>query len=130
MTKISVELGLTLKLASGGGFNMFKPSLSIQDIDLDAEVTPQIESALAAIHQAYGSLEGAMADVIQNSEVEAKGDVITEMGKHITEVETRLRTLELAANRDDAEKEAASGAIKITDGKTASIVSKQVDDTW
>ena len=42
MAKVSVELGLTLKLASGGGFNMFKPSLSIQDIDLDSEIAPQI----------------------------------------------------------------------------------------
>ena len=104
MAKVSVELGLTLKMASGGGFNMFKPSLAIQDIDLDAEVTPQIEAALVAIHQTYGSLEGAMADVIQNSEVEAKGDVITEIGKHITELEARLRTLEVAATQDDSEK--------------------------
>ena len=106
MAKVSVELGLTLKLASGGGFNMFKPSLSIQDIDLDSEIAPQIEAALAAIHQTYGSLEGAMADVIQNSEVEAKGDVVTEMGKHVTELETRLRTLEVAAKQDDSEKAA------------------------
>jgi len=104
MTKVSVELGLTLKMASGGGFNMFKPSLAIQDIDLDAEVTPQIEAALDAIHQTYGSLESAMAEVIQNSEIEAKGDVITEMGKHVTALEARLRTLEVAAHQDDAEK--------------------------
>jgi hypothetical protein len=45
-----------------------------------------------------------MADVIQNSEVEAKGDVITEIGKHITELEARLRTLEVAATQDDSEK--------------------------
>lgn len=115
MAKVSVELGLTLKLASGGGFNMFKPSLSIQDIDLDAEIAPQIEAALAAIHQTYGSLEGAMTDVIQNSEVEAKGDVITEMGKHVTELETRLRTLEVAAKQDDSEK-----AVPVAKG----------DDTW
>ena len=61
MAKVSVELGLTLKLKSGGGFNMFKPSLAIQDINLDAEITPQIEAALAAIHEQMGNDVGAQA---------------------------------------------------------------------
>ena len=119
MAKVSVELGLTLKLKSGGGFNMFKPSLAIQDINLDAEITPQIEAALAAIHEAYGSLEGAMAEVVENSEVEAKGEVITEMGKHVTELETRIRTLALAANQEDAEKTSDKSESKTTG-----------DDSW
>ena len=35
MTKVNVELALTLKMSTGGGFNMFKPSISISDIDID-----------------------------------------------------------------------------------------------
>ena len=35
MAKVSVGLGMTLKLSSGGGFNMFKPEILIADIDLN-----------------------------------------------------------------------------------------------
>ena len=52
MTKVNVELALTLKMSTGGGFNMFKPSISISDIDIDGDVSDQINRSLEVVHEA------------------------------------------------------------------------------
>ena len=100
MAKISVEFGLTLPLESGGGF---APSLAIQDIDLDAEVAPQIANALVAIKQAYGALVDTMAEIVAGSEVKDDGELIAEVDDHITAIETKIQPLLVAAEKDDAE---------------------------
>ena len=53
MSKVTVELGLTLKLATGGGFNFIRPSITIKDIDTEQEAGPQIERALEVVHEAW-----------------------------------------------------------------------------
>jgi len=100
MAKISVEFGLTLPLESGGGF---APSLAIQDIDLDVEVAPQIADALVAIKQVYGAMVDTMAEIIEGSGSKDDGEIIAEVDKHITALETKIQPLVVAAEKDDAE---------------------------
>lgn len=48
MAKVSVDIGLTLKLPGPDSFNMIKPSISYTDIDTDGDVAAQIEACNAA----------------------------------------------------------------------------------
>ena len=100
MAKISVEFGLTLPLESGGGF---APSLAIQDIDLDVAVAPQIAQALVAIKQVYGALVGTMAEIVEGSGSEDGGEILAEVDKHITALETKIQPLVVATEKDDVE---------------------------
>ena len=52
MSKVTVELGLTLKMATGGGYNFFRPSITIADIDTEEEAKPQIDRALEVVKEA------------------------------------------------------------------------------
>jgi len=97
MTKVSVGLGMTLKLSSGGGFNMFKPEILIADIDLDgAESTAsQLQEAIDAVQIVYGAVEEKMTEIIQNSEIEEKRETVTELAKLSHDLDARIRKLEL-----------------------------------
>ena len=99
MAKISVGLAMTLKLSSGGGFNMFKPEISVSDIDLDdPDVSPdeQLKAAIDYIGTVYGQVEGKMSEIIENSEIEEKRETVTELSKASQELSVRLRKLELS----------------------------------
>ena len=50
MAKVNVELGLTLKMQTGGGYNFFRPQVAILDIDIDGDVQDQIDRAIARQH--------------------------------------------------------------------------------
>ena len=98
MAKVSVGLGMTLKLSSGGGFNMFKPEILIADIDLNGDVSPedQLEEALKFIPTVYGAVEEKMGDIIKNSEIEEKRETVTELAKVSHDFDARIRKLELS----------------------------------
>ena len=99
MTKVSVGLGMTLKLSSGGGFNMFKPEILIADIDLDhPTISPfdQLKGAIDVVGTVYGQVEGKMTEIIQNSEIEEKRETVTELAKLSHDLDARIRKLELS----------------------------------
>ena len=99
MAKVSVGLGMTLKLSSGGGFNMFKPEILVSDIDLDhPDVSPeeQLKEAIACIGTVYEQVEGKMSEIIENSEIEEKRETVTELSKVSQDLSVRLRKLELS----------------------------------
>ena len=88
MVKVNVGLDLTLKMASGGGYNMFKPELRIHEIDTEKDLQPQIDDALVVIREAWTALEVIKAsDAIQNS------SLLLELGKRMTEMEAKLATV-------------------------------------
>ena len=109
MAKVSVGLGMTLKLSSGGGFNMFKPEILISDIDLSGDVSPedQLQEALKTVSTVYGAVEEKMGDIIQNSEIEEKRETVTELAKASHDFDARIRKLELsgASSAVEGEKE-------------------------
>ena len=115
MAKVSVGLGMTLKLSSGGGFNMFKPEILIADIDLNGDVSPedQLQEALKTVATVYGAVEEKMGDIIQNSEIEEKRETVTELSKVSHELDARIRKLELSG---------ASQAVEVEE--------KEDDDGW
>ena len=99
MAKVSVGLGMTLKLSSGGGFNMFKPEISVSDIDLahpDVSPEDQLKEAIAYIGTVYEQVEGKMSEIIENSEIEEKRETVTELSKVSQDLSVRLRKLELS----------------------------------
>ena len=93
MSKISVTLGLTLKMNSGGGFNFFRPEITISDIDVDAETEPQIERSLAAIREAWGHIESEMGVIVEGSEIAEKPSALTEINKRMSEFEADIQIL-------------------------------------
>ena len=93
MSKISVTLGLTLKVNSGGGFNFFRPEITISDIDVDADTEPQIERSLAAIREAWSHIETEMGTIVDGSEIAEKPSALTEINKRMAEFEADLHKL-------------------------------------
>lgn len=90
MAKVSIELGLTLKMATGGGYNFFRPSVSISDIDIEQDTSAQIERALEVIEEAWQSAEQAMTKIIQTTEVVENEELLVEIGKRISSLESQL----------------------------------------
>ena len=98
---------MTLKLSSGGGFNMFKPEILISDIDLDGEETLdfQLQEAIKAVQTVYGAVEGKMVEIIQNSEIEEKRETVVELAKVSHDLDARIRKLELSGVSPSVEAE-------------------------
>jgi len=114
MTKVSVGLGMTLKLSSGGGFNMFKPEILIADIDLDhPTVSPddQLQEAIDYIGTVYGQVEGKMSEIIEGSEIEEKRELVTELSKVSQDLNVRVRKLELGVPTKTTETEEVKEAV-------------------
>jgi len=90
MTKVNVELGLTLKMATGGGFNMFKPVMGITDIDIDGDVPDQIKRALEVAHEAWEKLEEDMVDIVAKADAFDSETLLVELGRRMTDMEKQL----------------------------------------
>ncbi len=93
MPRVGVKLGLTLKMSSGDGFNFFRPEVSIDDIDTDTDINPQIEASLQAVHEAYQAAEQAVAKIVETSEVSDHTSVVQEMRERMTSIEADLQKL-------------------------------------
>jgi len=93
MPKVSVELGLTLKMNSGGGYNFFRPQISINDIDTDMDITPQIERSLAAIKEVWGAIEQNIGEIVDASEIAENPSALTEINKRIAIFEADVSQL-------------------------------------
>jgi len=93
MSKVSVTLGLTLKMNSGGGFNFFRPEITISDIDVDADLEPQIERSLSAIHAVWSNIEKEIGTIVDNSEIAEKPSALTEINKRMSEFEADMHIL-------------------------------------
>ena len=90
MSKVSVELGLTLKMATGGGYNFFRPSITIADIDTEQEAKPQIDRALEVVKEAWSALEEHMGNVITSTDVTENESLLVELGRRMSAMENKL----------------------------------------
>ena len=90
MSKVTVELGLTLKMATGGGFNFFRPSITIADIDTEQEAKPQIDRALEVVKEAWAELEEHMGEVITTTDVTENESLLVELGRRMASMEDQL----------------------------------------
>jgi len=93
MTKVNVELGLTLKMSTGGGFNMFKPSISVSDIDIDGDVTDQINRSLEVVHEAWVAVENEMAKLVIQADTIENESLLVELGRRMVDMEQQLKTV-------------------------------------
>ena len=93
MAKVSVELGLTLKTSTGGGYNFFRTSITIADIDTEQEVKPQIDRALEVVNEAWAEVEESMSKIITASDVTENESLLVELGRRMTSMEEQLSTV-------------------------------------
>jgi len=93
MAKVTVELALTLKMASGGGYNFFRPSISIADIDTEQDAAPQIERALEVVNEAWAEVEDSMSKIITSSDVAENESLLVELGRRMSTMEKQLATV-------------------------------------
>ncbi|MAH47487.1 hypothetical protein CMI37_16805 [Candidatus Pacearchaeota archaeon] len=146
MVRTSVSLGMTLKMASGGGFNMFKPEISISDIEVgegdeyNAEaVEKQVTNALQAMNYAYAELEDNMFHIVETSSVSNKGDILTELKAQVADLQKRFSTtLHDAVVKDTLEESVATDTTsneEVVPAATSDVVTTATkddedDDDW
>lgn len=98
MVRIKCELGLTLKMASGNGYNFFRPLNSIEDIDPEGDVEAQIEVALVGLRKVNDAVEQEIIRVVESSDMIDKESIVIEMKKQLIDFEQRMLTVEQASN--------------------------------
>ena len=139
MAKINITLGMTLKMATGGGYNFFRPELSISDIETqDADgnyntegVENQVKMALQGIHYTYSEVEQAMIQIVETSEVIEKEEVIIELRKKIDELKTRMDGMATSAPVAEAALvESTDTTTTVEDAPVASTEDDEDDDDW
>ena len=90
MVKAKAELGLTLKMSAGGGYNFFRPLISLDDIDSEGDVAEQIKIGLASLQLMWSALEGQMVKIVETSELAEQESVLIELRTKMAEIELRL----------------------------------------
>ena len=116
MSKVSVTLGLTLKMQTGGGYNFFRPEICISDIETETDIAPQIERSLAAIKEVWVAIEENMEAIIDSSEIAEKPSALTEINRRIAEFEADVSELKTRL---------ASGDVAVM-----SVSSSKDDEDW
>ena len=110
MSKVSVTLGLTLKMNSGGGYNFFRPEITISEIETETDIAPQIERSLAAIKEVWGAVESNMEQIVDSSEIAEKPNALQEINRRIAEVEADVSQLKDRLSGDGVKVDVSSGA--------------------
>ena len=138
MVKISVGLGMTLKMSTGD-YNMFKPELTISDIEVlnesgeyDADgIAMQVKAGLSAADYSYSALEGKMVDVIETSEVTEKKEMIIELRKQKSDLQAQQT--EHSENHVATAESTATESVVTTDTESDSssdVKDDEDDDDW
>ncbi|MQG81656.1 MAG: hypothetical protein FI692_07745 [SAR202 cluster bacterium] len=138
MAKINITLGMTLKMATGGGYNFFRPELAISDIETqDADgnyntegVENQVKMALQGIHYTYSEVEQAMIQIVETSEVIEKEEVIIELRKKIDELKTRMDGMATSAPVAESALVESTDTTTVEDAPVASTEDDEDDDDW
>jgi len=115
MSKVSVTLGLTLKMNSGGGYNFFRPEITISDIETETDIAPQIERSLAAIKEVWAAIEENMDTIVDSSELAEKPSALTEIHRRIAEFEADVSELKTRLAAGDGAVMSVSDSDKDTD---------------
>ena len=110
MSKVSVTLGLTLKMNSGGGYNFFRPEITISEIETETDIAPQIERSLAAIKEVGGAVESNMEQIVDSSEIAEKPNALQEINRRIAEFEADVSQLKDRLSGDGVKVDVSSGA--------------------
>ena len=104
MAKVNVELGMTLKMQTGGGYNFFRPQIAIIDIDIDGDVQDQIDRAVATVNEsAWPALETAMGILITQTDITDNESVIVELGRKVNEMQKQLESMSGKGKAKDKE---------------------------
>ena len=143
MAKISITLGLTLKMSTGGGYNFYRPELSISDIETqDADgnynaegIESQVKMALQGIHYSYSEAEQAMIQIVETAEITEKEEVVIELNKKIDDVTTRIDNMVTSAAASAAEESAPTESTDtdtttVDDAPVESTEDSEDDDDW
>ena len=138
MAKINITLGMTLKMATGGGYNFFRPELAISDIETqDADgnyntegVENQVKMALQGIHYTYSEVEQAMIQIVETSEVIEKEEVIIELRKKIDELKTRMDGMATSAPVAESALVESTDTTTVEDAPVTSTEDDEDDDDW
>jgi len=129
---------MTLKMATGGGYNFFRPELAISDIETqDADgnyntegVENQVKMALQGIHYTYSEVEQAMIQIVETSEVIEKEEVIIELRKKIDELKTRMDGMATSAPVAESALVESTDTTTVEDAPVASTEDDEDDDDW
>ena len=104
MAKVNVELGMTLKMQTGGGYNFFRPQIAIIDIDIDGDVQDQIDRAVATVNESAGpAIETAMGKLITQADITDNESVIVELGRKVNEMQKQLESMSGKGKAKDKE---------------------------
>ena len=104
MAKVNVELGMTLKMQTGGGYNFFRPQIAIIDIDIDGDVQDQIDRAVATVNEsAWPAIETAMGKLITQADITDNESVIVELGSKVNEMQKQLESMSGKGKAKDKE---------------------------
>ena len=101
MAKVSVELGLTLKMATGGGYNFIRPSISISEIDIDGDVKDQVDRSLEVVSSAWSQLEESMGNIVTQADVTENESLLVELGRRMTDMEKQMKSLASSKDKED-----------------------------
>jgi len=104
VAKVNVELGMTLKMQTGGGYNFFRPQIAILDIDIDGDVQDQIDRAVETVNEsAWPALETAMGKLITQADITDNESVIVELGRKVNEMQKQLESMSGKGKAKDKE---------------------------
>ena len=123
MSKVSVTLGLTLKMQTGGGYNFFRPEICISDIETETDIAPQIERSLAALNEVWAAIEENMGTIIDSSEIAENPSALTEIHKRIAIFEADVGQLKTRLAAGDG----AVMSVSVPDSKDKK---DKKDDDW
>jgi hypothetical protein len=64
MAKVSAKVGMTLKLFRDSQYEFIRPEISIEDIDTDKPITPQLNAAVDALREVWDRTTDQVSELV------------------------------------------------------------------
>jgi hypothetical protein len=93
MSKVSVKIGLTLKLFRESNYEYIRPEVAIEDIDPDGDVPKQIEDAVAALKLVWDASTEQMNSIIANEMPNVNAEMEVQIAKRLKNMEDAIRKM-------------------------------------
>ena len=90
MPKVSVKIGLTLKLFKGSSYEFIRPEIGIEGIDTDSDVEAQIATAREALNKAWDAVQDEVQVKVVDQMPGVEAEFQMQVGNQLREVKAML----------------------------------------
>jgi len=93
MAKVGVKLGMTLRLFKDQTYEFIRPEVSIDEIDTDLPIKPQLEASVKALKETWDEATNQVSELVLKEMPQVTKEMELQIGKQLKDFRKEIDSL-------------------------------------